>query len=157
MRDACGTLLTSIFNVDRTRFPLFQHATPFEVVQERGETIVVPSRWFHQVVNEALTLSINHNWGWSLGLSRLLESFSCPSHHSVTRLPVNACNVDMMLEALLEDLQRAEKEIQDCRSMPGWHEQCQILLKVGLAGNGTGLNHFIFFCAALTLFGPCTC
>jgi hypothetical protein len=34
----------------------------FEVMQEAGETIFVPSTWFHSVENLAPTLSINHNW-----------------------------------------------------------------------------------------------
>jgi hypothetical protein len=33
-----------------------------EVIQEAGETIFVPSRWFHTVENLEPTLSINHNW-----------------------------------------------------------------------------------------------
>lgn len=33
-----------------------------EVVQEAGETIFVPSNWFHTVENLHDTLSINHNW-----------------------------------------------------------------------------------------------
>jgi hypothetical protein len=33
-----------------------------EVVQQAGETIFVPSKWYHTVENLAPTLSINHNW-----------------------------------------------------------------------------------------------
>ena len=32
------------------------------VVQNSGETIFVPSGWFHQVRNLEDTISINHNW-----------------------------------------------------------------------------------------------
>ena len=34
----------------------------FEVIQETGETIFVPSGWHHTVENLEDTLSINHNW-----------------------------------------------------------------------------------------------
>ena len=33
-----------------------------EFVQEENEVLFVPSGWWHQVLNEAPTLSINHNW-----------------------------------------------------------------------------------------------
>eukprot|EP00814_Leptocylindrus_danicus_P022377 CAMPEP_0116004240 /NCGR_PEP_ID=MMETSP0321-20121206/493_1 /TAXON_ID=163516 /ORGANISM="Leptocylindrus danicus var. danicus, Strain B650" /LENGTH=199 /DNA_ID=CAMNT_0003472521 /DNA_START=936 /DNA_END=1535 /DNA_ORIENTATION=- len=33
-----------------------------EIIQEVGETIFVPSGWYHQVENLEDTLSINHNW-----------------------------------------------------------------------------------------------
>ena len=36
--------------------------TTFTVVQETGETIFVPSGWYHQVANLQETVSINHNW-----------------------------------------------------------------------------------------------
>ena len=54
--------------------------------------------------NLAPTLSINHNWG-------------------------NACNIDLMYGALLEDLLATRREIADCREMAGWHDQCQLLLR----------------------------
>ena len=34
----------------------------FSILQQRGETIFVPSNWFHSVENVHDTLSINHNW-----------------------------------------------------------------------------------------------
>ena len=34
----------------------------FEVIQQAGETIFVPSTWKHEVVNIVETLSVNHNW-----------------------------------------------------------------------------------------------
>jgi hypothetical protein len=37
-----------------------EHA--IEIVQEAGETIFVPSKWYHTVENLEATLSINHNW-----------------------------------------------------------------------------------------------
>lgn len=40
----------------------FARKVAFEVIQETGETIFVPSGWHHTVENLEDTLSINHNW-----------------------------------------------------------------------------------------------
>jgi hypothetical protein len=40
----------------------FLKTADFVVTQESGETIFVPSGWFHQVLNLEDTISINHNW-----------------------------------------------------------------------------------------------
>ena len=34
----------------------------YEVIQETGDVIFVPSGWHHQVLNLEDTFSINHNW-----------------------------------------------------------------------------------------------
>ena len=34
----------------------------FEIIQNRGEIVFVPSGWHHQVENCENTISINHNW-----------------------------------------------------------------------------------------------
>ena len=34
----------------------------YEVIQETGDVIFVPSGWHHQVLNLEDTISINHNW-----------------------------------------------------------------------------------------------
>lgn len=34
----------------------------YEVIQESGDVIFVPSLWYHQVVNLEDSISINHNW-----------------------------------------------------------------------------------------------
>jgi hypothetical protein len=34
----------------------------FEIIQNRGEVVFVPSGWHHQVENCENTISINHNW-----------------------------------------------------------------------------------------------
>jgi hypothetical protein len=50
--------------VDSLLFPGLKYARRYaiEVVQEAGETIFVPSKWYHTVENLEPTLSINHNW-----------------------------------------------------------------------------------------------
>lgn len=48
----------------RSTWETFQSLGAFEVVQEPGETIFIPSGWYHQVENlsSPVTLSLNHNW-----------------------------------------------------------------------------------------------
>ena len=40
----------------------FLKTADFVVRLESGETIFVPSGWFHQVLNLEDTISVNHNW-----------------------------------------------------------------------------------------------
>jgi len=49
---------------NRERFPKFQQALDkaIVVIQKQGETIFVPSGWYHQVENLTDCISINHNW-----------------------------------------------------------------------------------------------
>lgn len=46
----------------------------FEVIQEAGEAIFVPSTWKHEVTNLVETLSINHNWITSASID---QSWQC--------------------------------------------------------------------------------
>lgn len=69
-----------------------------------GETIFVPSNWYHQVWNLNDTISINHNW-------------------------FNGCNILKIWYALENHLQQVIKEIDDCKDMPMFNEHCQIMLK----------------------------
>jgi len=60
-------LVSDIFSEDamtRARWPNLQKArdAAIIVIQNPGETIFVPSTWYHQVRNIGPTLSINHNW-----------------------------------------------------------------------------------------------
>jgi JmjC domain, hydroxylase len=67
--DCFGTHLARHLHVDvedgtDTFFPGLARArqNAIEIVQEAGETIFVPSNWFHTVENLEATLSVNHNW-----------------------------------------------------------------------------------------------
>ncbi len=62
----------------------------YEVVQESGDVIFVPSLWHHQVVNLEDTISINHNW-------------------------FNGANAHIILAELLRAFSEVEKELSDCR------------------------------------------
>ncbi|CAD5123919.1 DgyrCDS12227 [Dimorphilus gyrociliatus] len=86
----------------------------FEVYQNSGQTIFVPSGWFHQVFNEVTTLSLNHNW-------------------------TNACGIDLLWKHLLYNLKLVEKEIDDCKDMDNWTDTCQAILKAE-----TGMDFNIF-------------
>ncbi|KAH9901406.1 Clavaminate synthase-like protein [Cubamyces lactineus] len=61
-------------SVDPAQYPLFQRASPIIVEQEAGETIFVPSGWYHQVENLTDCISINHNWCNSVNLPSLYDS-----------------------------------------------------------------------------------
>ncbi|CAG4998258.1 unnamed protein product [Parnassius apollo] len=76
----------------------------FEVIQERGDAIFVPSGWHHQVVNILDTISINHNF-------------------------INASNVALVWEALQKNLIAVENEIEEFRDTPEFITQCQLILK----------------------------
>jgi hypothetical protein len=66
--DCFGKKLASHLHVDlqgmQAFFPGLSLArqVAFEIIQEAGETIFVPSKWYHTVENLEPTLSINHNW-----------------------------------------------------------------------------------------------
>lgn len=76
----------------------------FEVTQNAGDVIFVPSGWYHQVWNLDDTISINHNW-------------------------INGCNVENMFDSMMATLKDVQKEIEDCKEMDGFEQQCQVILK----------------------------
>ncbi|KAK6632395.1 hypothetical protein RUM44_007437 [Polyplax serrata] len=75
----------------------------FEVIQEQGQAIFVPSGWHHQVWNLEETISINHNW-------------------------INGCNIHQIWNSLKKTLSHVKAEISDCNDMEDWPHQCQIIL-----------------------------
>eukprot|EP00041_Stephanoeca_diplocostata_P001474 m.20162 g.20162 ORF g.20162 m.20162 type:complete len:530 (-) comp12046_c0_seq1:267-1856(-) len=87
-------------------FPDFAKAHRVVVVQHAGETMFVPSGWYHQVENLDECLSVNANW-------------------------VNAFNIDWMLRTVCDDLRLAQMEIADAKdAFPGdWHHQCQRMVR----------------------------
>ncbi|KAG0043576.1 JmjC domain-containing protein 4 [Gryganskiella cystojenkinii] len=110
-RDSLRNTVYDIENVDSTQFPLFQTAKRFTVFQEPGQTLFVPSGWWHQVHNIGDTISINHNW-------------------------CNGSNLDLILESLCLDLKEVQQEIEHLKGgmeESEWIETCQRLL---LANSG---------------------
>ncbi|KAK2158451.1 hypothetical protein LSH36_170g04047 [Paralvinella palmiformis] len=103
---------------DIDKYPFTSKATKrFEIYQEAGEIIFVPSGWFHQVTNVEDTISINHNWS-------------------------NGCNIDLCWHYLMTSMSAVQQEISDCRDMEGWAEQCQLILR---ANNGMDYDEFYRF------------
>nr|XP_026488562.1 jmjC domain-containing protein 4 homolog [Vanessa tameamea] len=82
----------------------FHNIDYFEIIQEKGDGLFVPSGWHHQVFNDLDTISINHNF-------------------------VNACNIEIVWKALQKNLISVEHEIKEFREMPEFTSQCQLILK----------------------------
>lgn len=74
------------------------------LIQNAGDTIFVPTGWWHQVQNIDHTISINHNF-------------------------FNGCNVSQVWSALLDSYEKVLFEIDDCRDMDNFDDHCQIMLK----------------------------
>lgn len=87
----------------------------FEITQEAGQTIFVPSGWHHQVWNVADTISVNHNW-------------------------FNGCNIMQIWQSMNSKLQEIRHEIDDCKDMDNFDEHCQVMLK-----SVFGLDFNMFF------------
>lgn len=89
----------------------------FEIIQETGDALFVPSGWHHQVINIVDTISINHNW-------------------------VNGCNIEQVWASLQNNLASVENEINDLRNTDEFTDQCQLILKSIF---GMDFNMFISF------------
>ena len=82
----------------------------FELIQESDETLFVPSRWYHQVKNIDDAVSVNHNW-------------------------FNGCNIESIVENIVNHHQDVQKEISDCKDMDNFKEHCQLMLKSSFGMN----------------------
>ncbi|NP_001292295.1 jmjC domain-containing protein 4-like [Magallana gigas] len=104
--------------LDENLYPNYKKVrSRIEVIQEAGEIIYVPSGWHHQVFNLEDTISINHNW-------------------------MNGCNVDICWQYVKDNLSQVQQEIEDCKGMDGWDQQCQLILK---ASCGIDYGEFLQF------------
>ncbi|KAG9284137.1 hypothetical protein G9A89_022911 [Geosiphon pyriformis] len=65
LRDPLGNIVYDLRDVDSKMFPNFAQARRFVVYQHTGETLFVPSSWYHMVENIGDCISINHNWAQS--------------------------------------------------------------------------------------------
>lgn len=61
-KDKFGNLVYDVRKVDPIDFPNFEKAQKIILYQKDGETLFVPSGWFHQVENIGASISLNHNW-----------------------------------------------------------------------------------------------
>lgn len=94
----------------------------FEVIQNAGDAIFVPSGWYHQVWNLKDTISINHNW-------------------------VNGCNIYSMWRCLQNNLEATQREIDDCKEMDNFKEHCQTMLEALFGINYNKFYTFLEFIA----------
>ncbi|GFV76078.1 2-oxoglutarate and iron-dependent oxygenase JMJD4 [Trichonephila clavipes] len=100
LKDERNQLLYSLEEADLLKY----NVSYFDIIQEAGEIIFVPSGWYHQVWNMEHTISINHNW-------------------------FNACNILYIWHCLHKAAAEVEKEISDCKSADDWEDLCQVVLK----------------------------
>ncbi|KAK9108148.1 hypothetical protein Syun_024159 [Stephania yunnanensis] len=103
-------------DVSEKQFPGFRKAVWLECTQEEKEIIFVPSGWYHQVHNEADTISINHNW-------------------------FNAYNLPLVWKLLVKDYYEAKEYIEDIKDIC---DDFEGLCQRNLAAN-TGMNFSDFF------------
>ncbi|KAJ8943369.1 hypothetical protein NQ318_002602 [Aromia moschata] len=115
LKDNLGNLPYDVTKLNHTR-------QFFEVVQNPGEAIFVPSGWHHQVWNLDDAISVNHNW-------------------------VNACNIRTMWTSMLNNLKLVRKEIEDCVGMEGFDEHCQTMLNASFGMDFYKFYDFIKFIA----------
>ncbi|TRY68342.1 hypothetical protein TCAL_01405 [Tigriopus californicus] len=106
--DPRGQLLYDVEDSTTRGLPqMSQIRRRFDVIQNEGDVIFVPSLWIHQVRNVRPTISINHNW-------------------------FNGANISVIVEEILAALKDVQAEIQDCRvgsSDQEWDELCEKVLK----------------------------
>lgn len=90
------------------------------VVQKTGQTVFVPSGWWHQVMNQRETLSINHNW---------------ITHHSIRH----------SWDYLNEQLDLIKSELADLRPGMADGEWAQITQKILRAQTSLDFDDFFNF------------
>ena len=81
-----------------------QHA--FSVLQKSGETIFVPSNWFHTVENTDDTLSINHNWlnGANIRKSWQYINSKVRCSRALTNNKLNTCRANRYIASTATDI-----------------------------------------------------
>ncbi|KNE56587.1 hypothetical protein AMAG_17938 [Allomyces macrogynus ATCC 38327] len=106
-RDRTGNTVYDVYAVTNDAdFPRFKDALCIEFIQEPGQTVFVPSGWFHQLENLEDTISINHNW-------------------------TNAFNVPFVVQSILSDFASVEAAIEHERASmtpDEWKNHCQLML-----------------------------
>ncbi|RCH89735.1 hypothetical protein CU097_003477 [Rhizopus azygosporus] len=105
-KDKLGNMVYDIRQVDPVQFPRFKDAKSIVIYQRDGESLFVPSGWFHQVENIGATISINHNW-------------------------CNSTNILFTFNSLQSDYKEVKESIQDIResvTSDEFMQECQKLL-----------------------------
>lgn len=126
-RDCYGQLVYDVLSddlKDQSKYRMYDSddIKYFDLTQEAGEVIFVPSGWHHQVWNLEDTISVNHNW-------------------------INGCNIRIIWLTLKQELSSVMKEVEDCKDMTNWVEHCQLMLKVSHGMDYMQFYSFITFIA----------
>jgi hypothetical protein len=70
--------ITDLEHPDLTRFPLFAKATPTVFDLHPGETLFVPSGWWHtvKILSNSITISVNaaNHWNWNVFVQDFVAS-----------------------------------------------------------------------------------
>ncbi|UZJ55323.1 hypothetical protein CBS101457_004643 [Exobasidium rhododendri] len=111
-----------------TEWPLaMQHCQ--EVVQNAGETIFVPSDWYHEVMNLTDCVSINHNW--------------CNSTNIASMYRAICKEVEQVEEALVDVREMMKQQYGDDSDKTDWRfEWTETVQKVLIANSGWGWKAF---------------
>ncbi|KAG2214205.1 hypothetical protein INT46_010440 [Mucor plumbeus] len=107
-KDKFSNSVYDVRDVDLTQFTKFDQVKKIVIYQKDGETVFVPSNWFHQVENIGAAISINHNW-------------------------INASNIMLTYKSLRKDWNDCKHAIEDLEdTMPPveFLQECQNLLLV---------------------------
>lgn len=124
LKDKYGNVMLDVnSDINPKNYPNFSKANPIICIQEPGETIFVPSSWWHQVENLEDTISINHNWA-------------------------NASNMTLLWSFLKDELKEVQLALSDCKETQSdkeWYYQCQEIMRMN-----TGMN-VIDFCDMLSI------
>ncbi|KAI8991079.1 hypothetical protein BDF20DRAFT_842532 [Mycotypha africana] len=105
-KDKYGNQVYDVRHVDPDQFPRFNEARRVVIYQRDGETMFIPSDWFHQVENIGAAISLNHNW-------------------------INANNIMHTYRSLKKDYDDCRKSIEDIQESVDEAEflqECQKLL-----------------------------
>ncbi|KAJ2710751.1 hypothetical protein H4R19_003592 [Coemansia spiralis] len=115
--DRMGNWVYDMTAPDEERFPHARLVQRIEFVQHAGETVFVPSGWWHQVRNIGDTISINHNWA-------------------------NEFNLRFMYARLAGDMAAVRHALRGVADMDGFDEHAQLVLR---ADSGTDYRAFFRF------------
>ena len=142
LKDKFGSLAYDINSEDVCDLEKYPGCTQlnkkFTITQNPGEIIFVPSGWHHQVHNMVTELVIYPVWMKQLHdllgnitlkiwrhcvLFILFQEDTISINHNW----INGCNVMLCWSFIKDSLLDVQKQIEDCREMDGWHQQCQVI------------------------------
>ncbi|KAJ2652741.1 hypothetical protein IWW40_000852 [Coemansia sp. RSA 1250] len=124
--DSVGNWVYNLNQYDKAQFPQLHKLRRIEFIQREGETVFVPSGWWHQVENIGNTISINHNWA-------------------------NEFNLRFLYERLASDMEAVQYALRDVCDMDGFEEHAQLVLRADSGIDYRGFFSFVNYMAQLYL------